>query len=223
MFFKADILWELGQINDALIHLESCLSTDSTGAIKAKICDIKATCLEAYGLPHDHIEIKNIERFLKWLRDGGASFKGIRMKFYSPDFRGVHAYTNIPAHDAFLRVPKNLIITPKSGRSTPLGAKLNEAGTAINWDYLVYITIFLLTEMHTPDSKWKPYLDVYPKLIDGFPIFYKEAEKALLKGSSMLEHMESEFTQIKEEYERIVTRVRLSFLIPSENKSTVKA
>lgn len=144
---------------------------------------------------------------MKWMRDGGAKFKNVRMKYYGPDFRGVHACGSINQSEVFLEVPQQLIITPQTGKQIDIGSKILKASVKLNWDYLVYITVFLMNEMHNPDSKWKPYLDVYPRLANGFPMFYSEYEKSLLKGTPMLEHIASETAQIKEEYQRIVAAV----------------
>ncbi|MDR3736658.1 MAG: SET domain-containing protein [Acidobacteriaceae bacterium] len=144
---------------------------------------------------------------MKWMREGGARFKNVRMRYYGPDFRGVHACGPINPSEVFLQVPHSLIITPQSGKELEIGAKILKANVKLNWDYLVYITIFLMNEMHNPESKWKPYLDVYPRLANGFPMFYSEYEKSLLKGTPMLEHIASETGQIKEEYLRILEAV----------------
>lgn len=180
---------------------------DSSGYLAKKILEIKKRCIEEFGLPHSNADIIKIENFMNWIREGGAIFKGIRMKYYEPDFRGVHAVQEIKQSEIFLNVPQNLIISPKLGKETPIGSKVLNSGVRISWDYLSYIAIFLMTEMHNPESKWKPYLDIYPRMVNGFPMFYTEAEKLLLKGTPMLEHIESELEQIKEEYKRIITAV----------------
>ena len=201
---KADVLWEMGQINEAIELLES---NNKDGSFSEKVVKIKKMCKEEYGLPNEHADIKKIERFMKWMREGGAKFKNVRMRYYGPDYRGVHACGEIGANEVFLNVPKNLIITPQSGRLTEIGAKILASKVKVNWDYLVYITIFLMVEMHNPESAWKPYLDVYPRLANNFPMFYNEYEKSLLKGTPMVEHMASEISQIKEEYERMIAAV----------------
>jgi len=61
--------------------------------------------------------------------------------------------------------------------------------------------------LHNPESKWKPYLDVYPKIANNFPMFYNEYEKSLLKGTPMIDHIHTELEQLKEEYQRIILAV----------------
>ena len=201
------MLWELGQVNEAITFLESCQARDTSGALKVRIPQLKALCQQEYGIAHDSEDLKKIERFMKWMRDGGASFSNIRMKYYSPDFRGVHACKAIQSGNVFLSVPLSLIITPQSGRECPLGAKVLKSGVKVHWDYLVYITIYILNEMHNPTSAWEPYMALYPRMTNSFPMFYNDYEKTLLQGTPMLDHTATELEQVMEEYDRIVAAV----------------
>jgi histone-lysine N-methyltransferase SETD3 len=148
-----------------------------------------------------------IVRFVKWMNDNGAKFDKIRMKYYAQDYRGVHSFKKIPSGEMFLYVPKKLIITPQLGRETKIGTLVKKSGVKLSWDYLVYITIFLLEQFHDETSFWKPFMDVYPKNVDNFPMFYPEDEKALLAGSPMVNHVKNELQEIKEEYNSIVSAV----------------
>ncbi len=144
-----------------------------------------------------------IEAFNRWLSSRGAKCSRVHVRYYGPDFRGVHTRGYIPEGEEVLSIPKSLIITAQSGKDTEIGKKLVKSGIPLNWDYLVYITIFLLTEMHKKDSSWKPYLDVYPKLVSSFPLFFPEKVLTLLKGTSMGDYVSAELEQIKDEYEKI--------------------
>eukprot|EP00826_Nyctotherus_ovalis_P028463 TRINITY_DN2248_c0_g2_i3.p1 TRINITY_DN2248_c0_g2~~TRINITY_DN2248_c0_g2_i3.p1 ORF type:complete len:235 (+),score=52.67 TRINITY_DN2248_c0_g2_i3:427-1131(+) len=175
--------------------------------LKARAETLKEKCEEEYGLKFGDLELKKIERFIRWMRENGAQFRNFRMKYYAPDYRGIHTYEKIETGEVFLRVPFDMIITPQLGRETEIGKKIMATNVKINWDYLVFITIFLLIEMHNAESKWKPYLDVYPRLASSFPIFYGEKEKALLVGTPMLEHIGTEYKMLSEEYKRLVAAV----------------
>lgn len=47
------------------------------------------------------------------------------------------------------------------------------------------LAVFLLYERFNPSSFWKPYLDVLPKELE-IPMFWKEEERELLKGTWVL-------------------------------------
>eukprot|EP00826_Nyctotherus_ovalis_P024906 TRINITY_DN1921_c0_g1_i14.p1 TRINITY_DN1921_c0_g1~~TRINITY_DN1921_c0_g1_i14.p1 ORF type:complete len:238 (-),score=72.56 TRINITY_DN1921_c0_g1_i14:848-1561(-) len=193
-------MWETCQIASMLDYLKALGLDDKAEALKKQ-------CREEYGLEHSSADMRKIESFMRWMRESGAQFKGLRLKFYGPDYRGVHTNETIEANEIFLKVPYHMIITPKSGKNTEIGKKILATKVKINWDYLVFITIFLMIEMHNPKSKWKPYLDVYPRLANSFPIFYSEYEKSLLEGTPMVDHIASEYRTLSEEYARLVEAI----------------
>ena len=43
---------------------------------------------------------------LQWLSDGGSSFNKLKIRFYSADYRGVHAARDIKKGEVILFVPK---------------------------------------------------------------------------------------------------------------------
>ena len=42
-----------------------------------------------------------------WMNEGGSNFEKLKMRYYGPDYRGVHASTNIKKGETILYVPKN--------------------------------------------------------------------------------------------------------------------
>jgi hypothetical protein len=42
-----------------------------------------------------------------WLRDGGSKFDKLKIRYYSADYRGVHAARDIKKGEVILYVPKN--------------------------------------------------------------------------------------------------------------------
>lgn len=59
----------------------------------------------------DHPERKRFAVLLDWMSDGGADYNKLKLRYYSDDYRGVHAKTNIKSGEAILYVPLNQIIT----------------------------------------------------------------------------------------------------------------
>jgi len=62
---------------------------------------------EDHSLPDDHPEKKRFDRLLQWLKDGGSQFDKLKIRFYSPDYRGVHAARDIKKGEIILLVPKH--------------------------------------------------------------------------------------------------------------------
>ena len=42
-----------------------------------------------------------------WMTEGGSDFKKLKMRYYGPDYRGVHASTAIKKGETILYVPKD--------------------------------------------------------------------------------------------------------------------
>jgi len=57
-----------------------------------------------------------------WMLQGGANFDKLKMRYYGPDYRGVHAARNIKKGETILYVPKQEIITLEMAMESPIGA-----------------------------------------------------------------------------------------------------
>jgi len=53
-------------------------------------------------------------------------------------------------------------------------------------NHQTYFVNHLLQEQRRKFSVWRPYIDVLPKDVDGFPTYFGETELELLKGSPTL-------------------------------------
>ena len=57
-----------------------------------------------------------------WMRQEGANFDKLKLRYYAPDYRGVHAARNIRKGETILYVPKNEIITLEMAMESPIGS-----------------------------------------------------------------------------------------------------
>jgi histone-lysine N-methyltransferase SETD3 len=215
---KASILWNMDRLGDTVRLLE-----EHKALLKEKFEEYKKKYQEEYGLIFGEETAIKIENFTKWMRDNGAKFNKIRMRYYAPDYRGVHSYEPIHASEEFLWVPKKLIITSQMGKETAIGQKIRKSGVKVSWDYLLYITLFLLIQQKDTNSFWKPYMDVYPRSTGNFPMFFTKEEQDLLEGTPMKSHIPRELQEIREEYNAIVQAVpefgQFSFEDYAKNKT----
>ena len=89
-------------------------------------------CEEEYkednNLDKDHPEVKRFDKMLKWLKDGGSTFDKLKIRYYTADYRGVHAARDIHKGETILYIPKEQIITLEMAISSPVGAKMYEKG-----------------------------------------------------------------------------------------------
>ncbi len=129
---------------------------------------------------------------LKWLADGGSTFEKLKIRFYSPDYRGVHAARDIKKGEIILYVPKPLIITLEMAIGSPIGKKMYEKGLR---QRLIspkhsFLSTFIMQERRKEVSEWHIYIDILPKCFNNFPIFFTEEEKAWLEGSPFLDQVQ---------------------------------
>ncbi len=123
---------------------------------------------------------------MKWLKDGGATFDKIKIRYYTTDYRGVHARRVIRKNEMFLTIPENLLITLEMAKATPMGAKMERADLYLLSPKHSFLSSFVLQERLKPDTKWEPYFDILPKYLTSFPIFFTPEEKSWLEGSPFL-------------------------------------
>ena len=115
----------------------------------------------------------------KWLQDGGSQFDKLKLRYYTADYRGVHAARDIKKGEIILYVPKHQIITLEMAFASPIGKKMYEKGLR---QRLIspkhsFLSTFIMQEKRKPDSEWHYYIDILPKAFTNFPIFFTEEER----------------------------------------------
>ena len=133
-------------------------------------------------MPVDHPERARFEKLLQWLRDGGSQFDKLKIRYYTADYRGVHAARDIKKGETILYVPKEQIITLEMAFASPVGKKMYEKGLR---QRLIspkhsFLCTFIMQERRKPESEWQTYIDILPKNYSNFPIFFTSEEKKML-------------------------------------------
>ena len=83
---------------------------------------------EDYNIPEDDPERMRFETFFDWMKEGGANFDKLKLRYYGPDYRGVHAARDIKKGEQILYVPKKELITLEMAIDTPIGRKMFQKG-----------------------------------------------------------------------------------------------
>ena len=76
----------------------------------------------------DHPERARFEKLLKWLKEGGSIFDKLKIRYYTADYRGVHAARDIKKGETILYIPKEQIITLEMAFASPVGKKMYDKG-----------------------------------------------------------------------------------------------
>ena len=113
----------------------------------------------------------------------------MKIRYYTADYRGVHAARDIKKGETVLYIPKEQIITLEMAMESPVGKKMYEKGLR---NRLIspkhsFLSTYIMQERRKPDTIWEPYIDILPKNYSNFPIFFTDEEKQFLKGSAFLD------------------------------------
>ena len=164
---------------------------------------------EDHNIPSTHPEVQRFDRMLKWLKDGGSQFDKLKIRYYTADYRGVHAARDIRKGETILYVPKEQIITLEMAIASPVGSRMYEKGLR---QRLIspkhsFLATFIMQERRKDLTIWDPYIDILPKNYTNFPIFFTEEEKKWLKGSPFLDQIHEKIEDIKSDYDLICKEV----------------
>ncbi len=83
---------------------------------------------EDNSIPADHPERQRFDKLLKWLKEGGSEFDKLKIRYYTADYRGVHAARDIKKGETIFYIPKEQIITLEMAFASPVGKKMYEKG-----------------------------------------------------------------------------------------------
>lgn len=166
--------------------------------------ECKAEWDEDHTVSEDNPEKIRFNNLEKWLKDGGSKYDKLKIRFYTPIYRGVHAANRIKAGEEILFVPKDQIITLEMAEESPIGIKMmyhNLKPKLLSPKHGFLSTYILQEKKKGEDSVFFPFIDILPKSFENFPIFFTPEEKEWLKGSPFLDQVEEKIEDIKADYD----------------------
>lgn len=148
-------------------------------------------------------EADKYEVMLKWLRDGGAVYPNLQLKYYAVDYRGVHAKKRLDPGECILEVPLKMIMTSDKAKASAIGRAMASARGAQVLSSHSWLAAFLLQEKENKESFFKPYIDCLPKHYRNMPVFFEQSELKELEGSFTLEMISNRKVSLRMEYDAI--------------------
>lgn len=73
-------------------------------------------------LPMDHPERARYNTMLEWMEHGGSKFDKLKLRYYTDDYRGVHAARPIKKDETILFVPFHQLLTLDMAMMSPIGS-----------------------------------------------------------------------------------------------------
>ena len=138
-------------------------------------------------------------KFLRELYKFNSFFPKLEIHFYTDDYRGVLAKSNILKDEIIMTIPKDCLISLETAFETEYGKKIGEfMYKELNSPKHCLLTTFLLYEEKNP--KYKYYFDLLPKDFSNFPQFYTSKELEYFKGSPFLAQIIEKKKDMKSDY-----------------------
>jgi hypothetical protein len=97
-----------------------------------------------------------------------------------------------------------MIITYDSIKDTPIVKKISNLSKKFPYPQLYCISVFLLLEKRNPDSKWKHYINVFPRGFNYFPLFYTDEEFKELEGSPIIDKIKNTNVEQKNNFDSML-------------------
>ena len=141
-------------------------------------------------------------QFLKELYQHNSFFPKLKIHFYTEDYRGVIAKSDISKNEIIMTIPKTCLITLENAFETEYGKKIRKfMYKELNSPKHCLLSSFLLFEEKNP--KYKYYFDLLPKDFKNFPVFYTKEELEYLKGSPFLSQILEKKKDMKIDYNKL--------------------
>jgi len=100
---KAQAERELLLCDDSLKTVSSALELDpENDAVKSLYEECKSEWDDDNAVSEDNPEKQRFNKLEKWLKDGGSQYDKLKIRFYNPIYRGVHAATRIKVTFCFI-------------------------------------------------------------------------------------------------------------------------
>ena len=75
-------------------------------------------------LPLNHPERQRFNDMFNWLKSDGAYFEKLKLRYYTEDYRGVHAARAIKKGETILLVPLKDLLTLDMAMASPIGSQM---------------------------------------------------------------------------------------------------
>ncbi|XP_065833522.1 actin-histidine N-methyltransferase-like [Oscarella lobularis] len=119
--------------------------------------------------------------FRDWLTANGAEVQDVTFEEIPGRGFGVKALKPLEKHELFFSIPYKLMMTSVCVKESSLGPLVKNDRLLQSLPSAA-LSLYLLAERWNPDSFWRPYIDMLPKMYT-IPLFYSVDEVRMLEGS----------------------------------------
>eukprot|EP01083_Nonionella_stella_P066824 176305_1 len=150
-----------------------------------------------------HAQAEKFRTLINWLIQGGAKFPKLFLKFYSPEYRAIHAMSRIEKDEDICYIPHDYIMTSDVAKSSEIGQKIISSKVDLRSKHS-YLASYLLQEREKGSaSKWHVYISILPRKFETIPLFFTEKQREALIGSIALKKIDDRLESLRLEYESL--------------------
>ncbi|KAK6183292.1 hypothetical protein SNE40_010798 [Patella caerulea] len=141
---------------------------------------------------------QNFPGFMDWLSSNGVDTSTVDISKAGDSGFGLKAKQHIKEASLFLTIPRKLMLTVDSAKSSVLGDLISE-DKILQAMPNITLALHLLCEKHQPDSFFQPYINILPTSYST-PLYFTPEELQNLKGSPVLGDALSQYRNIARQY-----------------------
>lgn len=206
---KGNALLNLVRVKEAIESFQTGLDLDPENEeLKGLLEEAKHELIEDSKVPEDNPMKQKFNLMFSELRDSGSKFDKLKLRYYTQDYRGVHAAAPIKNGETVVYIPHDCLLTDLQAKEHFLIQKhfdaLKEKFGEGNMGHLILI-LYLLTELRNPDAKFKHYFETMPKSYDEFPVMFTDELMELVKGTNLFGKANTRKKTYNERYEFLKT------------------
>lgn len=154
-----------------------------------------------------HPQADKFRTLINWLIDGGARFPKLYLKFYSPEYRAIHAMDRINKDEDICYIPHDYIMTSDVARDSEIGQKIIASKIELRSKHS-YLASYLLQERDKgKESKWFVYIDILPKKFETIPLFFNDDQRNELEGSMAIKKIDDRIESLRMEYDALCENI----------------
>ncbi|XP_045187101.2 actin-histidine N-methyltransferase-like isoform X2 [Mercenaria mercenaria] len=136
--------------------------------------------------------------FKDWLKNNKVDVGCVEIHKFTGLGHGLQATKDLKEGDQFLAIPRNIMMTTQSARSSALGPLISE-DKILQVMPSVVLALHLLCERRSPESNWGPYLNILPESYNT-PLYFTPEDLKYLKGSPAQSDCINQYRNIVRQY-----------------------
>jgi len=206
----------LTKYNEAILCYEEGLVRDPNRALfKQKIHEVRHRIDGSNLLFNDpnwtvggtHPQTTKLKRILSWLRQAGAKFPKLYLKYFGPEQRAIFTKGNIENGEQIMYIPHECILTSDVAKVSPIGQAILKSRIELRSKHSLLAAYLLSEKAKGSNSRWAAYIDILPSKFETVPIFFDLDLMAMLRGSLVRQKIHDRKESLRIEFENLWTHV----------------